>query len=307
MRTRFAAALIAAALLAFGSCCLAAPLRVVAATADLAALARAIGGDALSVETIVPPAVDPEAFEPRPGDLSRMRGAGLVVRVGLGYDFWLDRLIAQNGDARLMRGGAGYVDASAGIPLLEVRGQGLANNGGHSHGAANPHYWLDPHNATIITAGIAEALVRLLPEQSERIVAGRERFLSELAVRLEGWTMLAAGIAGARLVAFHNTWPYFARRFRLDVVDFIEPKPGVAPSPAHLAGLIARARDAKVRAVLHEPYEPPDASRFLAEKLGIPLVVLATSVGSLPQTEDYLQLIDHDVTTLVRALATPAK
>src|SRR6202165_884871 len=135
-------------------------LRVVATTTDLAALAAAVGGDAAWVESIVPPAADPEAFEPRPGDIDKLRYADVVVRVGLGYDYWLDALIKLVGDKRLMRGSDGYVDASTGIPLLEIRGESIVNEGGHAHGAANPHYWLDPDNAAIVTAGIAEALVR---------------------------------------------------------------------------------------------------------------------------------------------------
>jgi ABC-type Zn uptake system ZnuABC Zn-binding protein ZnuA len=268
----------------------------------MAALAAAVGGDVATVESIVPAAVDPEAFEPHPGDLDKVRHAALLVRVGLGYDYWLDTLINQIGDPRVLRGGEGYLDASAGIPLLEIRGQSVMNEGGHSHGVANPHYWLDPDNAVIVTAGIAEALVRLVPGQRERIIANRERFLAELKTRRARWNELLAPYAGVKLVAYHNSWPYFARRFRLDVVDFIEPKPGVAPSPAHLARLISAGRKAQVRAILHEPYEPEDASQLVARKLGVPLVLLATSVDSVPGTKDYFALFDHNVATLAQAL-----
>src|SRR5262249_50968234 len=132
-----------------------AELRVVATTTDLAAIATAVGGDLVTVDTIVPPAVDPEAFEPRPGDLEKIRGAQLLLRVGLGYDYWLDKLVRQAGDKRLMRGSEGYVDASTGIPLLEVSGQTVVNEGGHAHGVGNPHYWLDPENAKIVSSGVA--------------------------------------------------------------------------------------------------------------------------------------------------------
>ena len=280
-----------------------AAMRVVATTTDMAALATAVGGDLIAVETIVPPATDPEAFEPRPGDLERVRRADLIVRVGLGYDFWLDALINQAGEKRLMRGGEGYLDASVGVPLLEIRGQSVVNEGGHAHGVANPHYWLDPANAIIITAGIAEALARLAPRERDRIVANRERFLAKLESRRHHWTETLAPFAGTKLIAYHNSWPYFARRFRLDVIGFIEPKPGVAPSPSHLARLIAEGRKAQVRAILHEPYEPEDSSRLLAEKLDVPFVRLATSVGSLPHTDDYLALFDFNAATLARALA----
>jgi ABC-type Zn uptake system ZnuABC Zn-binding protein ZnuA len=302
--TRFAFALAAALILAAPA---QAGVRVVAATTDLAAIATAVGGDLVTVETVVPAAVDPEAFEPRPGDLEKIRTAQLLVRVGLGYDYWLDKLIRQAGDARLMRGGEAYVDASLGIPLLEVSGQSVVNEGGHAHGVANPHYWLDPENAKIVSAAVAEGLVRVLPNERARIVANRDRFVAELDARLARWTAQLAPVAGVKLIAYHNSWPYFARRFRLDVIDFIEPKPGVAPSPAQLARLIAAGKKSAVRAVVHEPYEPEDAARFVAQKLGVPFVLLATSVGSVPAAKDYFALFDHNVTALARALGVPSQ
>jgi ABC-type Zn uptake system ZnuABC Zn-binding protein ZnuA len=282
-------------------------LRVVAATTDVGALAAAVGGDLVTVETIVPAAVDPEAFEPRPGDVDKIRNAQLLLRVGLGYDYWLDKLVRQIGDARLMRGGEAYVDASVGIPLLEVSGQSVVNEGGHAHGVANPHYWLDPENANIVSLSVADGLARLLPGERERIAANRDRFVAELDARLARWTGQLAPVAGVKLIAYHNSWPYFARRFRLDVIDFIEPKPGVAPSPSHLARLIAKGKTSGVRAVVHEPYEPEDASRFVAEKVGVPFVLLATSVGSVPEAKDYLGLFDHNVASLARALGLPSQ
>jgi ABC-type Zn uptake system ZnuABC Zn-binding protein ZnuA len=278
-------------------------MRVVTTTTDLAALVAAIGGDVVTVESIVPPASDPEAFEPRPGDIDKVRRADLLMRVGLGYDYWLDALTHRIGDKRFMRGGDAYLDGSIGIPLLEIRGQSVVNEGGHAHGVANPHYWLDPDNAAVITAGIAEILVRAAPAQRQRVMANRARFLADLDARRARWLESLAPYAGAKLIAYHNSWPYFARRFRLDVIDFIEPKPGVAPSPVHLAQLIAAGRKAQVRAIVHEPYEPEDASRLVARKLDVPLVVLAISVGSVPGTNDYLELFEHNVAVLAKALA----
>ena len=282
-------------------------LRVVAATTDVAAIATAVGGDLVTVDTIVPAAVDPEAFEPRPGDFEKIRSAGLLLRVGLGYDYWLDKLLRQTGDERLMRGGAAYVDASTGIPLLEVSGQSVINEGGHAHGVANPHYWLDPENAKLVSASIAEGLERVLPAERTRIAANRARFLADLDGAIARWTAQLAPVAGVKLVAYHNSWPYFARRFRLDVIDFIEPKPGVSPSPAQLARLVAGGKNAGVRAVVHEPYEPEDASRFVAQKLGVPFVLLATSVGSVPEAKDTFALFDHNVVTLAKALGVPSQ
>jgi ABC-type Zn uptake system ZnuABC Zn-binding protein ZnuA len=257
-------------------------VRVVATTADLAALATtfvpALAGAGATVETIVPAGADAEAFVPRPGDIEKLRRADIIIRVGLGFDYWLDRLLVQ-----------------AGNPLLEVRGESVVNEGGHAHGAANPHYWLDPHNAIIITGGIAEALIRVVPAERERIIAKRERFLATLADRMAAWRTFA----GAKVIAYHDTWPYFARRFRLDVVDFIDLGRQSERQPGQeVHGVVHSV----VRAVLHEPHEPADASRFVAAKLGVPVVVLAPSVGSMPGTGDYLALFDANLAALGAAL-----
>ena len=281
------------------------PSRLVATTSDLASLARAVTGELAEVASIIPPAADPEAFEPRPSDLAKLKGAAVVVRVGLGYDHWLDKLLQKHGDAAVNRRGAGYVDASIGIPLLEVKGRSLDATGrdGHAHGLANPHYWLDPANAEVMTGGIAEAVIRVAPQLTDKIIANRDEFLARLKARLAEWERLLAPHRGARLVAYHNTWPYFARRFRLDIVDVIEVKEGVSPSPARLAKLAALIREQKVRVILHEPFAPEEASQLLARRTGAEVLKLAPSVGSLPEAANYLALFEYNVGALARALS----
>ncbi len=291
------------------------PLRIVATTTDLASLAQSVAGNDAQVESIVPPAADPESFEPRPSDIGKLKGASIVVRIGLGYDHWLDKLIATHGDAAVARGGPGHVDASRGIPLLEVKGRTLepAARDGHAHGLANPHYWLDPKNAELITAALTEAIARVAPQDAQSVaqnaalnaMARRERFLADLDVRLAAWERELAPHRAARLVAYHNTWPYFARRFRLDIVDVIETKEGVAPSPARLAKLAGVIREQKVRVILHEPFEPDEASQLLARRTGAVVVKLAPSVGALPQTTDYISLFESNVRMLAGALSVP--
>jgi ABC-type Zn uptake system ZnuABC Zn-binding protein ZnuA len=280
-------------------------MRIVATTSDLASLAQAVAADLAQVETIIPPTADPEAFEPRPSDLTRLKGASIVIRVGLGYDHWLDKLLTMHGDAAVNRGGAGYVDASVGIPLLELKGSLLdpAAGDGHAHGLANPHYWLDPANAETISGGIAEAAIRVAPEMTEKIIANRDGFLSRLKASLARWEQRLAPHRAARLIAYHNTWPYFARRFRLNVVDVIEIKEGIAPSPARLASLAAIMRQQKIRVIVHEPFEPEEAAQLLARRTGAQVVKLAPSVGSLPDANSYLALFDYNVGTLAQALS----
>src|SRR5437016_7356025 len=290
---------------AVGPAATAQTLHVVATTSDLASLARSVAGELVQVDTIIPPAADPEAFEPRPSDLAKLKGAHIIVRVGLGYDHWLDKLLTMHGDAGVNRGGRGYVDASVGIPLLELKGSRLdpASRDAHAHGLANPHYWLDPANAEIISGGIAEAMIRVSSETSAKIIANRGGFLSRLRTSLAGWEQLLAPHRAARLIAYHNTWPYFARRFRLNVVDVIEVKEGVAPSPARLAKLYAIIREQGIRLIVHEAFEPEEASQLLARRTGAAVVKLAPSVGSLPAANSYLALFDYNVATLAQALS----
>jgi ABC-type Zn uptake system ZnuABC Zn-binding protein ZnuA len=221
----------------------------------------------------------------------------------LGYDFWIDMLTDRLRRPELRQGGTRSVDASAGVPLLEMRGRDPVAQDGHAHGLANPHYWLDPANADTMTATIATGIIRLAPSVRDTVVANRNRFLATLHERLATWAQQLAPYRGVAVLAYHNSWPYFARRFRLNVVGFIETKEGVAPSAAHLSALIAEVHRSGVRAILQEAYEPKTFSQMLSERTGVPLVVLAPAVGGVPQATDYLTLMDYDVGTLTRALA----
>ena len=270
-----------------------AQLKLVATTADLHSLALAVGGDAISVTHLIPAGQDAESFQPRPQDLARVREAQAVLRVGVDYDLWLDKLLAQSGNAAIRRGGPGYIDASTDVALLDVRGGGIGPGDGHAHGRGNPHYWLDPANAEMITGTIFEALVRLDPPNAKRFEANRLAFLAKLDAKLAEWSrnLRAAG----PIVAYHDTWPYFARRFRLRFIGIIEARPGVPPSPSHLAAL-ARLKPALI---VREPHEPKRDVDFLAARTGARVAILASTVGAVPEARDYLSLIDYNVQALV--------
>jgi ABC-type Zn uptake system ZnuABC Zn-binding protein ZnuA len=276
-------------------------VQIVTTTTDLRSLAEAVGGDRVEVISLVPAAMDAEEYQPKPQDLLRLKNARLLVRVGLDYDLWLDGLLAQADNPNLSRGGVGYVDASFGIPVLEVRG--ISVGPGHAHGHGNPHYWLDPKNAEIITSTILEALARRDPTNAATYEANRLAFLTRLETKLSEWETKLAPLKAMPLVAYHNSWPYFARRFRLDFVGFLETKPGVPPSPSHLAGILQMMRGRAVRIVIREPYQPEREVAFVAGKAGASVVTLAASVGALPQTDDFISLFERDVEAL-RAAAS---
>jgi ABC-type Zn uptake system ZnuABC Zn-binding protein ZnuA len=283
-------------------------LHLVTTTTDLRSLAQAVGGDRVVVTSLVPPGFDPEEYQPKPNDIGRLKDARLVVRVGLDYDLWFDRLLTQAafahpGARELRRGQPGHVDASFAIATLEVRGASVGPGDGHAHGSGNPHYWLDPKNAEIITGNILEALARVDPANARVYEANRVAFLERLDGSIVEWDAKARQLEGAALIAYHNSWTYFARRFRFDFVGFIEPRPGVPPSPAYLAGLIKTMRERNVRLIVRQPHEPEKNVAFLAQKTNAAVVVLAGSVGATPAARDYLSLFDANLDALIAAKA----
>ena len=276
-------------------------ISVVATTTDLRSLTEAVGGERVAAISLVPPNMDAEEYQPKPQDVLRLKNARMVVRVGLDYDLWAERLLAQAGNRAIGRGGPGYVDASFGIAALELRGMSVGPGDGHAHGSGNPHYWLDPKNAEIVTATILDALTRIDPANATAYEANRAAFLARLQAKLAEWEEKLAPLKGMPIVAYHNSWPYFARRFRLDFVGFIETKPGVPPSPAHLSGIVRTMRARNVRIVVREPHEPQRDVAFVAGKAGATVVTLAASVGALPQAGDYIALFDANVAALLAA------
>ena len=274
---------------------------VVTTTTDLRSLTEAVGGERVAAVSLVPPTMDAEEYQPRPQDVLRLKQARMFVRVGLDYDLWAERLLTQAGNRAIGRGGPGYVDASFGVAALELRGMSVGPGDGHAHGSGNPHYWLDPKNAEIITATILEVLTRVDPANATSYESNRAAFLVRLQGKLAEWEAKLAPLKAIPIVAYHNSWPYFARRFRLDFVGFIEVKPGVPPSPSHLSGIVRTMRARGVRIVVREPHEPQRDVAFVADKAGASVVTLAASVGALPQAGDYIALFDTNVAALLAA------
>jgi ABC-type Zn uptake system ZnuABC Zn-binding protein ZnuA len=276
-------------------------LQVVTTTTDLRSLAEAVGGDRIDAVSLVPPNMDAEEYQPKPQDVLRLKQARLLVRVGLDYDLWLDRLLMQAGRPEISRGGPAYVDASFAIAVLELRGMSVGPGDGHAHGSGNPHYWLDPKNAETITANILEALARLDPANAGTYEANRQAFLTRLNAKLAEWESKLSSLRTMPMVAYHNSWPYFARRFRLDFIGFIETKPGVPPSPSHLAAILRDMQARGSRLVVREPHEPERDVAFVASRAGAKVVTLAASVGALPGADDYISLFDVNVEALTSA------
>ena len=268
----------------------AAPLPVVATSADMKSLVEAVGGDRVAVESLAAPEQDPHAVEVKPAQLARLQRAALVVRVGLDHEPWLSRI---DPGRRIP-----VLDASRGVRLLQSETPRLrAERRAHVHAYGNTHYWLDPLNARPITAAIQQALEKLQPEHRVVFEKNRAVFLERLDARLADWSAALAPFRGTKVVVMHDSWAYFAERFGLSIAAAAEPVPGVPPSPAELAALYARMREAGVKMLIAEPHSNPALVRQISEKSGARTVTLLTS-GT-----DYIGLFDEDVRRLAAALA----
>ena len=273
-----------------------APLSIVATSTDLKSLVEAVGGEKVEVESLAAPLGDPHAVEVKPGQLARLKNAALLVRIGLDHEPWLAPALAAVGGPRFASGSANYLHASRGIELLQAETPRLSTQkGAHLHGFGNTHYWLDPENARPITAAIVEALARLDPADRAYFEGNRKRFTGELDMRMKRWLKTMEPYRGAKIVVAHDTWPYFARRFGLDIVAALEPTPGVPPSPSYLAELTRRMREARIKIVVAEPYSNSSLVNQVAARGGARVVTLIASVGGDREARDYLSLFDVDI------------
>lgn len=297
-------ALLGATTLAWG----AGPLRVVTTSTDLQALVAAVGGARVRVESLAPALHDPHAVDVTPRQFARLKGADLLVRIGLDHEPWLRRVLQAVNDPRFTRGSPNDLDTSRSVELLQTETPRVRSERGvHVHGFGNPHFWLDPENARPITGAILEALARLAPDGRREFEANRARFLERLDAGLARWSRQLAPYRGTRVVVVHDSWPYFARRFGLVVVAAVEPTPGVPPSPGTLGTLVQRMRETGVTLLLAEPSSNASLVRDIAARTGARAVTLVTSVGSEPAVTDYLALFDVNVQRLAQALGAPAR
>ena len=294
--------------LALGSCAFATPalaaITVVAATPDLADIAKQVGGDRVTVSSVARPNQDLHMIEPRPSDVLRIKRADLVVRVGMDLDLWMDALLNAAANGRVNRGAPGYVDASVGIRKLEVPREQITGASGDIHVYGNPHYWLDPLNGEIISANILEGLKRVSPADANYFERNRKRFVADLRAAVQRWQERMKPYRGRKIVIYHDAWPYFVYRFNLKVLGCIEPKPGIPPTASHIASLIAQIRAEKQSVVIADAaYYPDKAAKTIAAKTGVQFVVIPSSVGGVKGADDYISLFDRIVDGLAKGFA----
>jgi ABC-type Zn uptake system ZnuABC Zn-binding protein ZnuA len=277
-------------------------VRVVTSTTDLKALTEAVAGDLVEVDSLARGNQNPHDLEIRPSQMVKLRRADLVVLNGLELDGWAEVSIQGAHNPRLIPGSLGRVDASQGIPVLEVPTGRVDRSMGDVHPVGNPHYTLDPAMAPIITANIVEGLARVAPESRAAFEAGRHAFLATLEPAMVRWTEALAPFKGARLVVDHAQWSYFFARYGLVLAGALEERPGIPPTPTHLVRLAARMKAEGVTVVILEPWGDRKLADRLAGETGARVVLLAPGAGAVKGTETYLAWVDYNVTTLAQAL-----
>jgi zinc/manganese transport system substrate-binding protein len=285
-----------------------AKLNVVATTPDFAAVAKAIGGDQVEIATLARPMEDPHFVDAKPSLILKLNRAQVLLEGGAELELgWLPPLLQGARNSRLAVGAPGRVVCNHGVTMLEVPAA-LDRSEGDIHAAGNPHYMTDPANAQIVANHLTEVFCQLDSKSAETYRANLKTFSDQLTAKMAEWHRLLAPFEGRHVVAYHNSWPYFARRFGLKIEMFLEPKPGLPPTPSHLAEVIARMNAEKARVIFVEPYLDRRTAESVARSTGAKVIDVAYLPGGIKGTEDdYLKLMDYLVTSLAKALVEPTK
>lgn len=280
-----------------------AKLNVVATTPDFAAIASAIGGEQVSLTTLAKPTEDPHFVDAKPSFIVKLNRADALIEGGADLEIgWLPALLDQSRNSRLAAGAMGRIACSQGIELLEVPSS-LDRSKGDIHAAGNPHYLTDPTNARIVAQHIAESFSQLEPKSAAVFRANLKRFTEQLDERIAEWEKLLAPFKGQRVVAYHDSWPYFAHHFNLRIDLFLEPKPGIPPTPVHLAEVITQMRSEHTRAILVEPYQNRKTAQTVGADTGAAVLDVSQFPGGVKGTDtSYIELMDYDVRMVAKAL-----
>ncbi|OFW36126.1 MAG: hypothetical protein A3J28_01980 [Acidobacteria bacterium RIFCSPLOWO2_12_FULL_60_22] len=279
-------------------------LNVMTTTEDLASLAREVGGEHVKVESIARGYQDPHFVEAKPSFLLKLQKADLLVLVGLQLEIgWLPPLITQSRNSRIQVGAQGYLDASTVAEILEKPTGPVTRAMGDVHPLGNPHYWLDPGNGRRIAKAVAQKLSELDRDDAAYFEQHFQDFDRRLQEAEKRWAQQVASLKGTEVITYHNSWPSFTERFGLKVVGYVEPKPGIPPSPSHTLEVINQIKQDKVPLILVEPYFDLKTPKAIADQSGAQVLVLLPSVGGVPQATNYFQLFDYNIRLLTEALA----
>jgi len=275
-------------------------INVVTTTTDLKSITELIGGNKVDVSSIATGFQNPHFVDPKPSYIIRLSKADMFVTVGLDLETgWSPQLLTSSRNNKIQKGSEGYVDASLGIPLKQVPSS-INRGEGDIHIYGNPHYWLDPVNGQIIARNICNALEKISPEDKDFFEANLKAFDEKIDLKLKEWSKKMEPYRGAKIIAYHNEWVYFEQRFGLVIVDFMEPKPGIPPTPSQIVKIISEVKSNSVKVIISSPYFTTSSADVVSEQTGAKIVILGTSVGAFDSIKDYFELFDYDIDKLIK-------
>ena len=278
-------------------------LNVVATTEDLGSLAREIGGDKVSVTSLARGYQDPHFVDPKPSFILAVSRADVLIVVGRELEIgWLPPLLTSSRNSKIQVGGPGYLDASMNVKILELPTGEITRAMGDVHPLGNPHYWLEPGNGRRIAQAIRDKLSQLSSGNASYFAQRYSDFDTRLAAGEKRWDATMAPYKGTKLVTFHRSWPNFMQRWGLDVMGYVEPKPGIPPTPQHTIEVIDEMKRQNAKLIIVEPYFDLKTPQAIANQVGGKVLVLAPSVGGAKEVTDYTQLFEYDVNQLAAAL-----
>ena len=279
-----------------------AQLRIVATTPDLASVAREIGGDRVNVVALAKPTEDPHYVDAKPSHVVTLNRADALIEGGAELELgWLPPLLENSRNRKIAAGAPGRIVASEGIKMLEIP-TSFDRSKGDVHSLGNPHFLIDPVDVKIIAANIADHFARIDPKSAATYRGNQAKFNTKLDTKFAVWQRQLAPYRGAKIVTYHNDFVYLAGRFGLDVVGTLEPKPGIAPSPAHLAQVIGRMKSTNAKVILVQPYQSRRTAETVARQTGAVVLDVSQQPGGRDNTTTYFDMMDNLVNTLARAL-----
>ena len=263
-----------------------AKLNVAASTTDLASIAASVGGDLVDVFAIAKPSSDPHRIEALPSYMVKVSHARLYLKVGLGLDQWADAIVDGSRNSSVQ-----IVDCSKDVHVLEKPTGKVDASMGDVHPDGNPHYWLDPRNGAVVAGTIADAFAKADPKNAAQYHANAEAFGKEAQAVWERNAEAAKKLGSHAIFTYHRSWSYFADAFGFEVVNTVEPVPGIPPTAKHLAELVDQAKARKVELLIEEPYFSADGGKFLEREAGVRPVTEAASCDAAA-AGSYLQHFD---------------
>lgn len=278
-------------------------LNVVSTTQDPAAITRAIGGDRVNVKALAKGFQDPHFVDAKPTFMVDLNRADLFIVIGLELETgYAPSLITGSHNDKIAPGQPGYLDLSTLVSPLEV--VPIADRGqGDIHPSGNPHYWLDPENGRLMARGIAARLTQLDPEGKALYADNLAAFEKTLTAKMAEWTAKLGKLAGQPIITYHRSWTYFATRFKLTVLDFVEPKPGIPPTPGHTLELIKLVQGKGIKLILMEVFYDKRFPDLIASKTTARVAAVPNSVGGIEKVTTYFELFDAIVSTITAATA----